>query len=141
MSAPVSTPDEHTLRQFLLGTLAPDRAEQVAAWLSRDPSADHSLRRLAAADLLTAVLADSAPVEPVPAPAVERVIRAAVRATSLPTKLGGYRVVREIGRGGMGVVLEAEDGRLQRRVAVKVMGPDRARDPAARALFLREARA
>lgn len=37
------------------------------------------------------------------------------------THLGRYRVLREIGRGAMGVVYEAEDETLQRQVAVKTM--------------------
>jgi serine/threonine protein kinase len=39
---------------------------------------------------------------------------------SLP--LGGFRIIRELGRGGMGVVYEAEDKNLKRRVAFKVLG-------------------
>ena len=40
---------------------------------------------------------------------------------SVPNQLGGYRVIREIGRGGMGVVLEAEQLSLGRRVALKLI--------------------
>ncbi|MBA4064264.1 MAG: hypothetical protein C0501_11230 [Isosphaera sp.] len=58
-----------------------------------------------------------------------------------PARLGRYRVVREVGRGGMGVVLEAEDDDLGRRVAVKVIDPVRAWDAGFRARFVREARA
>src|SRR6185436_9340763 len=48
---------------------------------------------------------------------------------------------RVVGRGGMGVVLEAFDSRLQRNVAIKVLDPDLAGDEIARQRFCREARA
>ena len=60
---------------------------------------------------------------------------------AVPESLGGYRIIREIGRGGMGVVYEAEHEALGRRVALKVLPCGLAGDARARARFDREARA
>ncbi|MDV6032113.1 MAG: serine/threonine protein kinase [Phycisphaera sp. RhM] len=54
-------------------------------------------------------------------------------------QVGDYRLVDVIGVGGMGIVYRAEDARLRRTVAVKVMKPDVAANEMARQRFLREA--
>ncbi|MDQ3035597.1 MAG: serine/threonine protein kinase, partial [Myxococcota bacterium] len=54
---------------------------------------------------------------------------------------GRYRVLRRIGEGGMGVVYEAEHVKLGKRVAVKLIAPERIGDPETAARFTREARA
>lgn len=53
---------------------------------------------------------------------------------------GKYEVVRELGRGGMGVVFLARDKELHRRVAIKVLAPSLLTDDAMVQRFLREAR-
>lgn len=55
-------------------------------------------------------------------------------------RLGNFVVLRLLGRGGMGAVFEAEDTRLRRRVALKVMLPGFSPDKAMKERFLREAR-
>lgn len=54
--------------------------------------------------------------------------------------IDGYRVVGQLGRGGMGVVYSALDENLNRSVALKVIAPQMADDDAARRRFIREAR-
>ncbi len=53
--------------------------------------------------------------------------------------LGGYRIVRELGHGGIAVVYEAEDVKLERRVALKVLQPEIAANPQQCERFLRQA--
>jgi hypothetical protein len=55
--------------------------------------------------------------------------------------IGSYRVVREIGRGGMGHVYLAEDTRIGRPVALKAVAPEFVRDSGHRERLKREARA
>jgi serine/threonine protein kinase len=55
-------------------------------------------------------------------------------------RLAHFDVMRVLGRGGMGVVLEAFDSKLQRHVAIKVLDPEVAEDDLGRQRFCREAR-
>src|SRR5438045_4260568 len=56
-------------------------------------------------------------------------------------QLGDFRILREIGRGGMGVVYEAEQLSLGRHVALKVMPRQMLADPQTKWRFQREAKA
>ncbi len=59
----------------------------------------------------------------------------------MPESIGGYAILSLIGSGAMGRVYLARDAQLDRRVAVKVMNPTKARDAAARRRFIRESQA
>jgi eukaryotic-like serine/threonine-protein kinase len=65
----------------------------------------------------------------------------AVDDSPVPARLGEYRIIREVGRGGMGVVYEAEQLPLGRRVALKVLPSTASLDARQRQRFQVEAQA
>src|SRR5579885_3071735 len=60
---------------------------------------------------------------------------------ALPERVGPYLIERELGSGGFGVVYQAYDPDVKRRVALKLLHPGRLAQPEAVARFHREARA
>ena len=60
--------------------------------------------------------------------------------TATPTAIGPYRIDRELGRGGMGVVFLGHDTRLDRAVAIKALSPEVAADAERLQRFEREAK-
>ena len=57
------------------------------------------------------------------------------------TVLGHYRIISPLGKGGMGEVYAAEDTKLHRTVALKILPPSVGADPERRKRFEREAQA
>jgi serine/threonine protein kinase len=57
------------------------------------------------------------------------------------SRIAGYLIEEQIGRGGMAVVYRASDPRLNRSVALKILAPELTGDAAFRQRFLREMRA
>ena len=56
------------------------------------------------------------------------------------SQLAHYKIVDKLGTGGMGEVFAAEDTKLNRRVAIKILPEDLATDPERRERFEREAK-
>ncbi|MBL9040613.1 MAG: serine/threonine protein kinase [Myxococcales bacterium] len=56
-------------------------------------------------------------------------------------RIAAYRIVRVLGEGGMGTVYEAQHESISRRVAIKVLKPEFAKDKELLQRFLNEARA
>jgi eukaryotic-like serine/threonine-protein kinase len=66
--------------------------------------------------------------------------RSATEPAAIPHVLGRYRVIGEVARGGMGVILRAYDPNLDREVAVKLLSDDHAPDSEAGQRLAEEAR-
>jgi hypothetical protein len=105
-----------------LGKLAPQRlAEELASQQTADESQPETPRNTAADEDLGFLTPADKP--------------------DLVGRLGHYDIQEVIGRGGMGIVLKAFDGKLHRVIAIKVMAPQLATSPSARRRFAREAQA
>jgi serine/threonine protein kinase len=74
-------------------------------------------------------------------PSAARVAQSPSAAASAGQRLGDFEIIREIGRGGMGIVYEARQSSLKRLVALKVLHPGFGREQRAVARFQREAEA
>ena len=102
-------------------------------------------------DVLAGFLTNSGPVPPTASDTATRLVQAGIltpfqarlilQGKHRGFKLGPYRVLDQIGAGGMGQVFLAEHGALRRRVALKVLPPKQALDPTNVERFYQEARA
>src|SRR5262245_11110690 len=120
-------PPTDVLRDFNLGRLEDDAAIAVGAHLESCDACCRLLSELPARDTFVERLrCPDAPAEGHVPPSLGC--------------LGDYQLIREIGRGGMGVVYEAEQRSLKRRVALKVLPASVFTRPTALERFRRESR-
>jgi hypothetical protein len=166
MSMPRPCPSKSTLERLLLGSLTEALVQEVEDHvadcflcaadlraLQQAPAADTLLagspRRTPSAEpeMPQGAAREPAPFSPEPDVAEHP---ASFREFTLPVapqapdelgRLGGYRVLKVLGSGAMGIVFHGEDPVLQRPVALKIMKPEAAAEPSGRERFLREAKA
>ena len=108
-------------------------------YLDRHPELSHEIREVfpAMAMMENIAISDDSPADESTRADLGARSKTAVQQ---PEQLGDFRIIREIGHGGMGVVYEAEQLALGRHVALKVLPPLLVRDHKQRQRFEREAR-
>ncbi len=152
-------PSQETLLQYSLGTLPEEEWEALdrhlegcpecqATMVTLDEAGDTVIARLPLSASDEALLAEPqlqaalAAALAIPAPTAEGGSASAeLPRGGLPESLGEYRLLEELGRGGMGRVYKALHTKLDRVVAVKVLSRGRVGDQQALVRFEREMKA
>src|ERR1051325_9186842 len=168
MNTPSKCPSSADLRELLEGNIADSDQAALVSHLDQCRSCQQSLEALADSDSSIAVTLQEQAAYKAPEPNsaywpalknAEQVLSVAAspgRRSSTEVSLAfldppgdgshlgslnNFNIIRVVGRGGMGVVLQAVDTCLQRDVAIKVLDPELSKDELAVTRFCREARA
>jgi len=150
MATGSSCPAQRQLEDYLRGALPAVAAQALAAHVQSCSSCQSAVRRIHSAQPETrpVEMRTPSPVQPhvtaaPTGPTVKPDSFAFLRPPEAPDeigRLGDYRVLRFLDKGGMALVFHAEDVTLRRSVALKVMKPDLDADMEGWQRFLREAR-
>ncbi|MBN2490523.1 MAG: SUMF1/EgtB/PvdO family nonheme iron enzyme [Planctomycetes bacterium] len=133
MDMPTSAPDEQLAQAFAL---------VVSYWQkpAREPEETFLARHAELRDLLVPMLREARSLEAT-ALSTPATTMTTTTTTTGPERVGPYDLLRELGRGGQAIVYLAEDRRLHRKVALKMLTGTGLQSPAMRLRLQREAEA